>query len=70
MKHKGRHEEKEQRCDRKNIERNGGLWRNGRLDRYSCSTCERQRHNLFYVDNAAQVGGGLRGMLSEEECVV
>ena len=32
----------------------------------SCSKCERQGHNLFYVDNTAQVRGGLRGMLGEE----
>jgi len=24
------------------------------------------RHNLFYVDNTSQVGGGLRGTLSVE----
>ena len=35
-----------------------------------CSKCEHQRHNLFYVDNTVQVRGGLRGTLSEEECVV
>jgi len=31
-----------------------------------CSKCERQGHNLFYVDNTAQVRGGLRGTLGEE----
>ena len=31
-----------------------------------CSKCERQGHNLFYLDNTAQVGGVLRGTLSEE----
>jgi len=32
----------------------------------SCSKCERQGHNLFYVDNTAQVRRGLRGTLGEE----
>ena len=32
----------------------------------SCSKCERQGHNLFYVDNTAKVRGGLRGTLGEE----
>jgi len=31
-----------------------------------CSKCERQGHNLFYVDNTVQVRGGLRGTLGEE----
>jgi len=31
-----------------------------------CSKCERQGHNLFYVDNTAQVREGLRGTLGEE----
>ena len=31
-----------------------------------CSTCEHLGHNLFYVDNTAQVQGGLQGMLDEE----
>jgi len=31
-----------------------------------CSKCECQGHNLFYVDNTAQVRGGLRGTLGEE----
>ena len=31
-----------------------------------CSKCERQGHNLFYMDNTAQVRGGLRGTLGEE----
>ena len=30
------------------------------------SKCERQGHNLFYVDNTAQVPGGLQGTLGEE----
>jgi len=34
--------------------------------RAACSKCERQGHNLFYVDNTAQVRGGLRGTLDEE----
>jgi len=34
--------------------------------RNSCSKCERQGHNLFYVENTAQVRGGLRGTLGEE----
>ena len=32
-----------------------------------CSKCERQGHNLFYLDNTAQVRGVLRGTLSEED---
>ena len=32
-----------------------------------CSKCERQGHNLFYLDNTAQVRSVLRGTLSEEE---
>jgi len=36
-----------------------------RLDS-GCSKCERQGHNLFHVDNTAQVRGGLRGTLGEE----
>jgi len=36
------------------------------LDYIDCSKCERQGHNLFYVDNTAQVRGGLRGTLGEE----
>ena len=35
-----------------------------------CSKCERQRDNIFYVDNTTHVQGELRGTLSEEECVV
>ena len=31
-----------------------------------CSKCERQGHNLFYVDNTAQVRRGLQGTLGEE----
>jgi len=31
-----------------------------------CSKCECQGHNLFYMDNTAQVRGGLRGTLGEE----
>ena len=31
-----------------------------------CSKCERQGHNLFYMDNTAQVRGGLRGTLGEK----
>jgi len=31
-----------------------------------CSKCERQGHNLFYVDNTTHVRGGLRGTLGEE----
>jgi len=37
-----------------------------KLDRDDCSKCERQGHNLFYVDNTAQVRGGLQGTLGEE----
>jgi len=42
------------KCDRRD---NGGSL---------CSKWERQGHNLFYVDNTAQVRGGLRGTLGEE----
>jgi len=31
-----------------------------------CSKCERQGHDLFYVDNTAQVRGELQGTLGEE----
>ena len=41
-----------------------------RGEKLYCSKCERQRHNLFYVDNTTQVRGGLCGTLSEKECVV
>ena len=30
---------------------------------HECSKCERQGHNLFYLDNTAQVQGVLRGTL-------
>ena len=33
----------------------------------TCSKCERQGHNLFYLDNTAQVRGVLRGTLSKED---
>ena len=35
-----------------------------------CSKCERQGHNLFYLDNTAQVRGVLRGTLRDRKSVV
>ena len=32
-----------------------------------CSKCKYQGHNLIYLDNIVQVGGVLRGRLSEKD---